>query len=469
MINIITSFYISKIADDKNILRNKELRDSLLKNMAFPLVKKIHLFIDDNLSKKALDIITDKNPNKNKIVIISIGKKPMYSDLFEYAINKCKNEICMVTNSDIYLLKCEKVLLDKLLNNNWIYALTRHEHNLTCPLINKYLGSHDSFLFKSPIDAKIVNNIKHFQHIWGSEAVVIDELFKLKYQVFNPCKQIMIVHLHSSQLREKGRPWIKKGLVARSPPIILSLEPEKKIVDNPTIKKLEDKLKVISFSLWGNNINYLDGALKNADMAKIKYPDFQCWFYIHKGSVPQEYIDKLMAKDNVRIFTKQGDLSKNKPMTWRFEAIDDPTVEIMLSRDVDTRIYDREVQAVNDWIKSGKLFHIMRDHPHHKFSILGGMFGSRKIPNFKWKPMINEIVQKSERNYDQDFLAKIIYPKIKNNCMIHASFNKTEGKECLDFPIPYDDDFHFVGEYVYADESRSPQHINILKGAIKKK
>ena len=39
-----------------------------------------------------------------------------------------------------------------------------------------------------------------------------------------------------------------------------------------------------------------------------------------------------------------------------------PLVEIMMPRDTDTRIFLREKLAVDEWLKSGKLIHIMRDH-----------------------------------------------------------------------------------------------------------
>ena len=32
----------------------------------------------------------------------------------------------------------------------------------------------------------------------------------------------------------------------------------------------------------------------------------------------------------------------------------------------------------HDYFKSDKIFHIMRDHPHHSHYILGGMFGIKK-------------------------------------------------------------------------------------------
>lgn len=224
--------------------------------------------------------------------------------------------------------------------------------------------------------------------------------------------------------------------------------------------------KVISFSLWGDNPTYNIGAIKNAELAKYAYPDFECWFYIHKDTVPQETIDALNSFTNTKIIFKTGDLNKIKPMMWRFEAIDDDNVEIMMSRDTDTRFLLREKLAVDQWLSSNNVFHIMRDHPHHNFCILGGMFGTRKIPQIpNWSSIMNSFNQIGHRDYDQTFLRDIIYPLIKNNSTIHASFNKME-PHAKNFPIKYCSDLRFVGEYVYFDDSRSIEHINILRNHI---
>lgn len=221
--------------------------------------------------------------------------------------------------------------------------------------------------------------------------------------------------------------------------------------------------KVITFSLWGNNPTYNIGSIKNVELALHFYPEFECWFYIHKESVPKETIDKLQTFSNTKIILKTGDLNKIKPMMWRFEAIDDDNVEIMMSRDTDTRILLREKLAVEEWLKSDQLFHIMRDHPHHNFCILGGMFGTRKIPQIpSWKILMDKYIQNGVRMYDQDFLKEYIYPSIKNNSIIHATFHKTE-THANNFPTMYENNYKFVGEYVYFDDSRSQWHINILK------
>jgi hypothetical protein len=224
--------------------------------------------------------------------------------------------------------------------------------------------------------------------------------------------------------------------------------------------------RVITFSLWGDNPTYNIGAIRNAEDAINVYPGFECWFYIHEPSVPKETVEKLRTFNHVTVILKTGDLNTEKPMMWRFEAIDDPEVEIMMSRDTDTRIWLREQLAVKEWIHSGAPFHIMRDHMYHRVPILGGMFGTRKLNEMpSWKTRIDQIVQVGNRDYDQTFLAQVVYPLVKDRAIIHASFHKWE-PHAKPFPIPFCPEFKFVGEYVYADESRNQQHVNMIRDHV---
>jgi hypothetical protein len=72
-------------------------------------------------------------------------------------------------------------------------------------------------------------------------------------------------------------------------------------------------VNVISFSLWGTQTQYTIGSIKNAELAEKYYPDFECWFYIHKETVPHEIIEQLQIKKNVKIIFKEGDININKP------------------------------------------------------------------------------------------------------------------------------------------------------------
>jgi hypothetical protein len=227
--------------------------------------------------------------------------------------------------------------------------------------------------------------------------------------------------------------------------------------------------RVISFSLWGDKEIYVQGILKNVDMARDMYPDFECWVYVHKESVPEDTISELESRSpyNVRVIYKYGDLAENKSMMWRFEAIDDPEVEVNMSRDCDTVILERERQAVYQWLESDKLFHIMRDHPQHSWRIQGGMFGTRKNPNIpSWGVLMDRVHQTGARLYDQVFLRDVIYPIVHRDSFIHASFHSFPNEITYRFPIEYDEQFNFVGQYIYPDGSQNDVNVEELRQAL---
>ena len=62
---------------------------------------------------------------------------------------------------------------------------------------------------------------------------------------------------------------------------------------------------------------------------------------------------------------------------YRYLVMLDPKVDHFISRDVDSYIFKREVDAVNQWMESNFTFHLMRDHTQHKSYILAGMWGAK--------------------------------------------------------------------------------------------
>ena len=206
MINIISTFYTSKYSSNLDNLRSQELEDCILKNLSSTYIKKIHLFVDDN---DALNRLNEISNNSEKIVIIEVGKKPKYSDFFNYILDNLKDEVCMITNSDIYLLECELKLIENLQTEKICYALTRHEYDMSRWLIDNYCGSHDCYIFNSAfINENIINDHTNFyQNLPGIETHIIKNFCDLGFKVENHCIQIKIIHLHKTQLRNHGE-WI---------------------------------------------------------------------------------------------------------------------------------------------------------------------------------------------------------------------------------------------------------------------
>jgi adenylate kinase family enzyme len=206
-INLVTSFFNKKTDNDILVKRNNEFNLTLIKNLESPFIKKIHLFIEDEYSLSILNNIIKNNiVYNNKIIIIKFNKQPMYSDFFNYSFNNLKEEIVMIANSDIYLDKCDNYLLNKYIQQkNNVFSLTRYENENDKPLIDNYIGSHDAYIFKSPLNNDISTRSNFTQNNWGSENLVNSLIINNNYTVLNPCFQIKIIHNHETQYRNEDR------------------------------------------------------------------------------------------------------------------------------------------------------------------------------------------------------------------------------------------------------------------------
>ena len=213
--------------------------------------------------------------------------------------------------------------------------------------------------------------------------------------------------------------------------------------------------KIISFSLWGNIPKYTEGAIKNAELALEIYPDWICRYYLGKNT-PLGIIGRLSEFDNTEIYimNEPGDWTG---MFWRFYAASDLDVDVMISRDVDSRLTVREKAAVDDWLASDKDFHIMRDHPYHNAPILGGMWGVRNCLLLDMVEYINKYSKGDFWQVDQNFLRECIYLKIKDDAFVHDEYFEKNS-----FPTERESGY-FVGQaFDENDEQLNPEHSEML-------
>ena len=178
--------------------------------------------------------------------------------------------------------------------------------------------------------------------------------------------------------------------------------------------------KVISFSLWGTNPIYCTGAIKNADLAMAHYPDWICRYHVGR-STPEDCIAELENRENVELILRSEE-GNWEGMFWRFLDASDPEVDVMISRDADSRLNHREAMAVNEWLAGTKDFHIMRDHPQHATAILGGMWGARNGLLLEMDNMVEKYTKGDFWQVDQNFLREVVYPLVRHNCEVHDEF-----------------------------------------------
>lgn len=231
-------------------------------------------------------------------------------------------------------------------------------------------------------------------------------------------------------------------------------------------------MNIISYSLWGDSPKYWNGAYKNIEINNVMLPDFISRFYVDKTCNPK-LIEEIKKYEKTQVIMVDSDSSWHG-MFWRFYAAIDPEVDVFLSRDTDSRIGNRELSALDEWLKSDKDFHIMRDHPHHTVPILGGMWGCRNgiLSNMKylidnWKNHTSDIGKWKEvfEAGDQNFLAEVVYPLVINDSFEHSDFNIRFGGEIRPFPTTRIN-YEFVGDVFDENEVRNPDYWKLIKNVI---
>ena len=113
-----------------------------------------------------------------------------------------------------------------------------------------------------------------------------------------------------------------------------------------------------------------------ADQVRLVYPGWIVRIYTTAGN--SRILGKTFGtskRDHVDICVVESVLDKSRltllraaqlfPMVWRFLPLLDPMVDIFMSRDADSIIFEREIVAVEEWLDSSAAFHVMRDHIFH--------------------------------------------------------------------------------------------------------
>jgi hypothetical protein len=203
--------------------------------------------------------------------------------------------------------------------------------------------------------------------------------------------------------------------------------------------------KYFTFSIWGDNPKYLQGAIRNAELAEEIFPDWKCVFY-YDTSVPKETIDKLSSFKN-SIVKEVTDNSFGA--FWRFEMMfNNPGV--ILSRDTDSRLSLREKELIDNWLETEYNYMIIRDHDaHYEFPILAGMWGKKNVlMDSRLKDAMQEYVSTKQYLVDQFYLRDQVWPNIMHDAAIYGVKEVDWMRETYDF-----ENKNFIGQtYTENDE-----------------
>lgn len=173
------------------------------------------------------------------------------------------------------------------------------------------------------------------------------------------------------------------------------------------------RTRVISTCLFGADPMYHVGAVENARLVKVIYPTWTLRVYCDDNA-PTGQLEGL-GVDIRRCGTCIG----RGGQKWRMLPVWDQQDDVVLFRDLDSRLNPREAQAVEEWLESGLLAHAMHDHRcHTSVPFLGGMWGLRaKQARI---PAPSQEISVAVRMDDQRGLLNHVWPFVKHSVMRHV-------------------------------------------------
>ncbi|XP_068219365.1 uncharacterized protein [Palaemon carinicauda] len=195
--------------------------------------------------------------------------------------------------------------------------------------------------------------------------------------------------------------------------------------------------KVLSYSVFGNFKNdYFQGFERVVPQIIKAYPGWNLRFYFRldtQNITIRNWLCDLACRYphldlcHVERLPVLGNISRSIGRVWRFASMGDSLVDYFSIRDADSLIIQREIDAVQDWLKSGNCFHAMRDHPLHGVKMLAGMWGGCNT----WRPDMLNVTRRllngalEPQKYtqdDQNAMQKILWNVASLNITVHDSY-----------------------------------------------
>eukprot|EP00111_Clytia_hemisphaerica_P022297 TCONS_00065539-protein len=191
---------------------------------------------------------------------------------------------------------------------------------------------------------------------------------------------------------------------------------------------------ILSYSLFGEKGERFSKFIHDLSREASKIETYQT-FAIRIYTDTRNYRKlkvRYTALENVEFCdVAKFSITPNVPgMFWRFLPMVDELCDVMCSRDLDSPLLQREGDAVNEWLSSGKMLHVMRDKQYHNVPVMGGMWCirpnlDRKLSHQIFKKMISRAKNSLDswrKSFDQKVLETELWTRLNQNVLQHDSF-----------------------------------------------
>jgi hypothetical protein len=201
--------------------------------------------------------------------------------------------------------------------------------------------------------------------------------------------------------------------------------------------------KNVSFSLFAHDMKYYIGAEENCALFEKMLPEWEISIFYHPNFSIIEKIDELRNLKCNLIDVSTIDININKnimdhpiPYFWRFFSFFNEGFNI--SRDLDSRLTDREVEYIKRWVEGDKSYFVIRDHPWHS-QYPAGLFGIKGHQN-NFKSFCEKFINENDLLWGHDQIILDQFMKdIPNSDIEYCGFDRE------DTYIPRKDKSTFIG------------------------
>lgn len=204
-------------------------------------------------------------------------------------------------------------------------------------------------------------------------------------------------------------------------------------------------MKILIYSVYGADPAMTAGAVKNAELAKSFYPDWESIFVLSQN-VARDVADNLIVSGAV-VEQVPAEIT-TRGQFWDYWLGQLSGCTAFQVRDCRNRVSARESAAVGEWLGSGKRCHLMRDHPLHESMVTPGAWGAlgTVVPEMQ---RLAEIYSGHSESYsgslddgiDGGFTRQVVWPVAQTvGAHEHDTFGLKPFPECCE------DQERFVGE-----------------------
>lgn len=209
---------------------------------------------------------------------------------------------------------------------------------------------------------------------------------------------------------------------------------------------------VFSFAIYGSARKYCQGLVENLELIREHYPSFHTYIYIY-NDVPASYVRTYQSFDNVCLV--YGSARPN--MVDRFMVMDDdPSVDVLIVRDADSRIHARDRYCIDHFLQSPFACHTIRDHNLHHSPMMGGLWGLKRgflTIDLRMMYAQSSLIHPDQYGHDMQFLSQRVYPVVAESLIVytfspHLRISDAETIHIIPFDI---EDKDFCGQVIIYD------------------